>query len=50
MNLLQSYKKKSINTFIYAVDTSPVSIIPKRGNATTGIKLVTGRGSASVIQ
>ena len=37
-------------TFIYAMQTAPVSKRPKRGKATTGIKLVMGRGSASVIQ
>ena len=37
-------------TFMYAMQTSPVSIIPKRGKRTTGIKLVMGNGRASVIQ
>lgn len=40
----------STYTFIYAMHTSPVSIIPSKGKNTTGIKLVIANGSASVIQ
>ncbi len=32
------------------MQTDPVSIIPNRGKNTTGIKLVMGKGRASVIQ